>query len=159
MTRLIFITALSAVASASIIQLPLLSPINSHISLDRVTVESKPLVTTEAIQADIKSKNLLKRAEKLFEIAQLGVKEYNHPTRVIGSDGMPRSYPTFYLDCRLTVVVQATWERSNTFTQLLRSTTITIPSRTRPSTLLSAMSSNTVSFSETRSRTPRLRCP
>ncbi|CZT10379.1 probable APE3-vacuolar aminopeptidase Y [Rhynchosporium agropyri] len=49
--------------------------------------EHNPLVSSEAIQGDIKSKNLLKRAEKLFEIAQLGKKEYNHPTRVIGSEG------------------------------------------------------------------------
>ncbi|KAK0639781.1 aminopeptidase Y precursor [Cercophora newfieldiana] len=47
----------------------------------------KPLVTSEALEATISSKNLLKRAKQLYEIAKLGEKEYNHPTRVIGSEG------------------------------------------------------------------------
>ncbi|KAL2063935.1 hypothetical protein VTL71DRAFT_4429 [Oculimacula yallundae] len=84
MVNLIPLLALSAAASASQIQQPLHESSNSETALN---TKHKPLVSTEAIQADIKSKNLLKRAEKLFEIAQLGKKEYNHPTRVIGSEG------------------------------------------------------------------------
>ncbi|KAK0113982.1 hypothetical protein ONS95_014225 [Cadophora gregata] len=84
MARLLSLIALSAVASASRIQQPLQDSSSSQKAID---TNSKPLVSTEAIQADIKSKNLLKRAEKLFDIAQLGVDEYGHPTRVIGSKG------------------------------------------------------------------------
>ena len=84
MARFLSLIALSAFASASRIQQPLQ---DSSSSQTAINIDSKPLVSTEAIQADIKSKNLLKRAEKLFEIAQLGVDEYGHPTRVIGSKG------------------------------------------------------------------------
>ncbi|KAI1865762.1 hypothetical protein JX265_008085 [Neoarthrinium moseri] len=48
---------------------------------------SKPLVSTEALQHSIKSDNLLARAKDLYKIAKLGEDEYNHPTRVIGSEG------------------------------------------------------------------------
>lgn len=47
----------------------------------------KPLVDTEALQDAISADNLLARAKELYEIAKLGEEEYNHPTRVIGSDG------------------------------------------------------------------------
>ncbi|KAI9735729.1 MAG: hypothetical protein M1818_006337 [Claussenomyces sp. TS43310] len=47
----------------------------------------KDLVSSSALQADITADNLLKRANDLFAIAQLGEDEYNHPTRVIGSKG------------------------------------------------------------------------
>ncbi|TEA20648.1 Aminopeptidase Y [Colletotrichum sidae] len=47
----------------------------------------KPLVDTEALQDTIHADNLLVRAKELYEIAKLGEEEYNHPTRVIGSDG------------------------------------------------------------------------
>ncbi|KAF6807926.1 peptidase family M28 [Colletotrichum sojae] len=47
----------------------------------------KPLVETEALQDTITADNLLARAKELYEIAKLGEEEYNHPTRVIGSDG------------------------------------------------------------------------
>ncbi len=89
MTRLLTLAGLSAIASASAIQQPLHESSNLQ---QPIAVTSKPLVSTEALQADIKRSALFKRAEKLFEIAQLGEKEYNHPTRVIGSDGMIR-YP------------------------------------------------------------------
>jgi aminopeptidase Y len=45
------------------------------------------LVKTEALQASISSERLLARAKDLYEIAKLGEGEYNHPTRVIGSQG------------------------------------------------------------------------
>jgi aminopeptidase Y len=47
----------------------------------------KPMIDSEALQASITADNLLKRAEELYEIAKLGEEEYNHPTRVIGSEG------------------------------------------------------------------------
>lgn len=47
----------------------------------------KPLVDSDALQATIKGKNLLARAKDLYKIAQLAEPEYNHPTRVIGSEG------------------------------------------------------------------------
>lgn len=48
----------------------------------------KHLVGTAALQADIKSDSLLKRATELFDIAKLSEDEFNHPTRVIGSKGL-----------------------------------------------------------------------
>ncbi|KAK1965431.1 peptidase family M28 [Colletotrichum sublineola] len=47
----------------------------------------KPLVETKALQDTISADNLLSRAKELYDIAKLGEEEYNHPTRVIGSDG------------------------------------------------------------------------
>lgn len=49
--------------------------------------ESRPLVSSDALQATISGKNLLARAEHLYKIAELSLDEYNHPTRVIGSEG------------------------------------------------------------------------
>jgi aminopeptidase Y len=53
----------------------------------QLPVNSKPLVSTEALQKHITSAGLKKRAEKLYEIAKESLDEYNHPTRVIGSEG------------------------------------------------------------------------
>jgi aminopeptidase Y len=53
----------------------------------------KPLVSSEALQASIVPKNLLQRAEVLFQIANASVDEYNHPTRVIGSEGRLFTFP------------------------------------------------------------------
>lgn len=93
MARFLSTIALSALASASGIQ----QPLQDASSQAPLALTSPPLVNTEALQADIKRKNLLQRAEKLFEIAQLGKKEYNHPTRVIGSDGtIPSSKDSLY---------------------------------------------------------------
>jgi len=77
------LAALPAVALASAFQLSLSlsstqAPINSV---------KGDLVSSSAIQKDICAKNLLKRAEDLYNIAELGIDEYNHPTRVIGSKG------------------------------------------------------------------------
>jgi hypothetical protein len=82
MSRIISLLALSAFATASVIQHPLNDGFGSQTPLS-----SKPLVSSEALEGHISSKNLLKRAQKLFEIANLGAAEYNHPTRVIGSSG------------------------------------------------------------------------
>lgn len=82
MNRLFPFLALSAIATASVVQHPL-----QDVSDSQVIINSKPLVSSEALEGHITSKNLLKRAEKLFEIAELGAADYNHPTRVIGSAG------------------------------------------------------------------------
>ncbi|KAL4892210.1 hypothetical protein BDV59DRAFT_54611 [Aspergillus ambiguus] len=47
----------------------------------------KELVSSEALQSHVDADNLLKRARDLYKIAELGIDEYNHPTRVIGSQG------------------------------------------------------------------------
>ena len=85
------ITAAS-LAGASIIQQPLINPSGSQEALIN-SHDSKPLVSSEALEAQITEENLRKRAEQLYEIAQEGVEEYNHPTRVIGSEGKPRIHP------------------------------------------------------------------
>lgn len=46
------------------------------------------IIDSTSLQNDINVDNLLKRAKKLFEIAELSEDEYNHPTRVIGSKGI-----------------------------------------------------------------------
>lgn len=50
--------------------------------------KQKHLVTSDALQADINEDALQKRAKALYKIAQEGVEDYGHPTRVIGSQGM-----------------------------------------------------------------------
>ncbi|KAL4966366.1 uncharacterized protein BDV14DRAFT_171494 [Aspergillus stella-maris] len=45
------------------------------------------LVSSEELQSQIHVKNLLDRAKTLYSIAERGIDEYNHPTRVIGSEG------------------------------------------------------------------------
>lgn len=89
----VLLLGLSALAGASALQLPLLS--TSH---DQAPIANtkKPLVSSSALQDDIKAASLLKRSEHLFEIAKLGEDEYNHPTRVIGSKGMLRCFDVSY---------------------------------------------------------------
>lgn len=78
----------SASSSQTRMQQPLLASESSPEQLPLGGVAAKrPLVDSQALQASIKSENLLARAEHLYEIAKLGEKEFNHPTRVIGSDG------------------------------------------------------------------------
>jgi hypothetical protein len=48
----------------------------------------EPIISSEALQASIDPKALLQRAETLFQIANASLDEYNHPTRVIGSEGL-----------------------------------------------------------------------
>jgi hypothetical protein len=85
MTLVRILQSLAALGSVNALQLPLLvqeqTPLAGH------SPASRPLVDTEALQAAIKSENLLSRAKELYEIAKLGEPEYNHPTRVIGSEG------------------------------------------------------------------------
>lgn len=51
-------------------------------------IKPKQLVNSTVLEAHILGENLLKRANDLYKIAELGIDEYNHPTRVIGSKGM-----------------------------------------------------------------------
>jgi aminopeptidase Y len=48
----------------------------------------KVLVSSASLEADITKANLLVRAKELYKVAELSLDEYNHPTRVIGSEGM-----------------------------------------------------------------------
>lgn len=75
----------AALTGAAALQVPLLSSANQA-PLGH-TEGSKPLVNTTELQDLISGDRLMVRAKKLFEIAKLGEEEYNHPTRVIGSDG------------------------------------------------------------------------
>lgn len=52
-----------------------------------ISALKKPIINSTSLQNDIHIDNLLARAKKLFKIAELSEDEYNHPTRVIGSEG------------------------------------------------------------------------
>jgi aminopeptidase Y len=114
MYRFLYLVALSSLARSTVIQYPL------HGSSDPQALisSSKELVSSKALQAHITSKNLLKRAEDLYKIAELGTDEYNHPTRVIGSEGRlqrvtcPSSTDSY--------VAQDTLQRSITYTPQLQ---------------------------------------
>jgi aminopeptidase Y len=82
MNSLLSIVAVASLTGASAVQHPLQDSSNSQ-----ALINSKPLISSDALQGHIKSDNLLKRAKELFQIAELGIDEYNHPTRVIGSEG------------------------------------------------------------------------
>lgn len=71
--------------SASSLQQPLLAGGESQQS--PLATSKRPLVDSEALQAAISGDSLLERAKDLYKIAELSLHEYNHPTRVIGSDG------------------------------------------------------------------------
>lgn len=83
----LLLAAVLPLVGASAVQQPL---VQGSQALD--ISDSKKLVSSHALQDDISTENLLERAKALFEIAKLGEKEYNHPTRVIGSDGIQLSY-------------------------------------------------------------------
>ncbi|ORY68538.1 peptidase family M28 [Pseudomassariella vexata] len=78
--------AITLLGTAASLQIPL--TLEDQVHLGAVgTPARRPLVNTEALQDSISADNLLARAMDLYEIAKLGEDEYNHPTRVIGSDG------------------------------------------------------------------------
>ena len=83
MTRLLPFVALSALASASVVQ----QPLQNVVADSQALINSKPLISSEALQDLIKTKNLRERSKELYKIAELSLDEYNHPTRVIGSPG------------------------------------------------------------------------
>lgn len=76
--------ALALLGEASAIQLPLSLPKIPHIPN---AVTERKLVDSASLQERIDPDNLLARAKALFEVAGASVDEYNHPTRVIGSEG------------------------------------------------------------------------
>jgi hypothetical protein len=55
--------------------------------VDTTASADKPLVNSKQLQALIKGENLMKRAEEFYKFAQKSEDQYNHPTRVIGSQG------------------------------------------------------------------------
>ena len=73
---------ISTVVAASVIQHPLLKQVDT-----RPLKNTKPLISSDAIQDDISTDKLLARAKYLSNLAELSFEEYNHPTRVIGSQG------------------------------------------------------------------------
>lgn len=88
MTRSLVAAAL-LVGGASAAQLPLIQtsqiPQSPQIP---VAAGEKHLVSSDALQEQIDPASLLQRAKTLYHIAEQGIDEFNHPTRVIGSRGM-----------------------------------------------------------------------
>jgi aminopeptidase Y len=86
MTILRTCTALACIAAAtSARQVPLKDDVYSAVGIQ--SPSHKPTINSTKLQGDIKIDKLLARAKELSSIAELGVPEYNHPTRVIGSRG------------------------------------------------------------------------
>lgn len=83
MNRLLPVVALSALASTAMVQ----QPLQNAVANSQALINSKPLISSEALQDLIKTKNLRERSKELYKIAELSLEEYNHPTRVIGSPG------------------------------------------------------------------------
>ena len=97
MYNLLPLISLSTLTGAAIIQqqLPLVQ--NAHSEAPLIS-SPEELVSSTSLEAHITKEGLLKRAKHLYKIAEKGLPEYNHPTRVIGSEGMSRplvclSYP------------------------------------------------------------------
>lgn len=76
--------ALALLGEASAIQWPLSLPKIPQIPN---AVTERKLVDSASLQERIDPDNLLARAKALFQVAESSVDEYNHPTRVIGSEG------------------------------------------------------------------------
>ena len=74
-----------AISGASAFRPLITDEINSQAPL--TGDNKKLLVDSVSLQDAIEAQSLLSRAKKLYEIAKLGEPEYNHPTRVIGSQG------------------------------------------------------------------------
>ncbi|KAL5334250.1 hypothetical protein BJX70DRAFT_378781 [Aspergillus crustosus] len=72
--------ALGLIGGISALQIPL---------LEQLPLSDAPnkLVSSEELQDQIHASNLLDRAKVLYSLAEKGIDEYNHPTRVIGSKG------------------------------------------------------------------------
>lgn len=75
----------AALSGAAALQVPLMT--SQHQAPLGHPSGSKPLVNSTELQDLISGDRLMARAKKMYEIAKLGEAEYNHPTRVIGSDG------------------------------------------------------------------------
>lgn len=114
----------AAITGATALQLPLASNHQAPIKSGHAT---KPLVSSAALQDLISGDRLLERAKRLYEIAKLGEKEYNHPTRVIGSAG---KYARACYGWAELIISQATLGRCPTFMRLFSSWATTTPSQT-----------------------------
>ncbi|KAI2606565.1 Zn-dependent exopeptidase [Hypoxylon sp. NC1633] len=79
------LAASTATATATELQIPLVPTQQGPLGVGNAL--AKPLVDTDKLQASIKTENLLSRAKDLYSFAQLSEAEFNHPTRVIGSEG------------------------------------------------------------------------
>lgn len=65
-------------------------PLFESVSTSQIHLAAKKeLVSSESLQDRIHADSLFERAKTLYSIAELGEDEYNHPTRVIGSKGIP----------------------------------------------------------------------
>ena len=88
------LAALLAASGASALQIPLQFPLHLPAKLGPWhsadvgdSAVSKHLIDSEKLQAMISGDNLMKRAKELYHSAQSSEDEFNHPTRVIGSEG------------------------------------------------------------------------
>ncbi|KAK1138542.1 Aminopeptidase Y [Aspergillus melleus] len=81
-------TAALLAGGVSAAQLPLIQPSQiPHSPQFPISAGEKPLVSSDALQEQIDPDRLLQRAKTLYRIAEQGIDEFNHPTRVIGSRG------------------------------------------------------------------------
>ncbi|KAI0967079.1 peptidase family M28 [Xylaria arbuscula] len=87
LSRLPLVATIAAVSAQ--LQQPLLSPSESVLEAERTG--AKPLVDSELLQAQISIDSLFERAEALYDIAKSSQDQFNHPTRVIGSEGHSRT--------------------------------------------------------------------
>jgi aminopeptidase Y len=88
MYNLLPLISLSALTGAAIIQhqQPLIQHAGDHAEAPLIN-SPEELVSSTSLEARITKEALQKRAEHLYKIAEEGIPEYNHPTRVIGSKG------------------------------------------------------------------------
>jgi aminopeptidase Y len=126
----------ATVSSAAAFNIPFLSTGQQPLHLGG---DEKPLVDSEALQDLISGDRLMKRAKELFEIAKLGEEEYNHPTRVIGSDGNSAHVTVVE---PLLINVKAISELYHMSTEPSLSSEITTRSQISPSPQFLAMSLN-----------------
>jgi aminopeptidase Y len=86
MARFCLATALVLLGEFFALQFP---PVDSSsLPQTHLALKTKELVSSKSLQDRIHVDNLLERAKTLYNIAELGEKEYSHPTRVIGSKGL-----------------------------------------------------------------------
>lgn len=78
-------TLLACVGTAAAAQIPLNQATSNQLVADAIAKNG--LISSSALQHDIHAEKLLYRAKELSKIADMGIDEYNHPTRVIGSKG------------------------------------------------------------------------
>jgi aminopeptidase Y len=81
------LATLGAVSALNAEQRPLVDNAPQQPPISGDSSSAKPLVSSKDLQATISTEALLSRAKHLFKIAQRSQEEYNHPTRVIGSEG------------------------------------------------------------------------